>query len=67
MHIRPASIGLILFALLAIGGAIDGIRRQFTRDPIWAMQNWRSILKGVIGWCAVGGLAITGAIVAAFL
>jgi hypothetical protein len=67
MNIRPIPIGVILFGLLALGGAVDGVRRQFVRDPFWFSQNWRSVLKGATAWIVVGGLAVVGGIVAEFV
>ncbi|MBS0331614.1 MAG: hypothetical protein JSS35_02495 [Proteobacteria bacterium] len=64
MRLRPLPIGLILFGLLVLGGTLDGVRRQVMRDPFWASQNWRSIVKGTVGWMTVGVLALLGGMVA---
>lgn len=64
MHIRPLAIGAILFGVLAIGGTLDGARRKIAEQPDWVAFNWRTVLKGVIGWTVLGGLAILGGIVA---
>ncbi|HEY3949250.1 hypothetical protein [Phenylobacterium sp.] len=67
MHLRPLPIGLILFGLLVLGGTLDGVRRQFMQEPLWVTQNWRSVLKGMIGWLAVGGLALIAGVVVLLL
>jgi hypothetical protein len=64
MHPRPLAIGAILFGMLAIGGALDGARRKIAAQPDWVAFNWKSLLRGVIAWVVVGGLAILGGIVA---
>ena len=66
MHIRPAGIGLILFGLLAIGGTIDGARRKIAAQPDWVALNWKSYVKGLIGWLAIGLAAVLGGLVVAF-
>jgi hypothetical protein len=64
MHIKPVALAAIVVGLLALVGGLDGIRRQFMRDPMWAAQNWRSILTGAAIWVLVGGLALLGGVVA---
>ena len=65
MQIRPLGIGLILFGLLAIGGTIDGARRKIAAQPDWVAMNWKSYVKGLMGWLAVGILALLGGVVLA--
>ena len=67
MHIRPLAVGLILFGLLVLGGTIDGARRKLIEQPDWVAQNWRIVLKGMIGWLTAGVLALLGGIVALFV
>lgn len=64
MHLKPLPLGLIVFGLLALGGAVDGVRRQFVRDPLWAMQNWARVLTGAAIWLVVGGVAVAVGVVA---
>lgn len=64
MQIRPLAIGAILFGLLAIGGALDGARRKIAEQPDWVAFNWKTLIRGVIGWTLVGALAILGGVVA---
>ena len=67
MHIRPLAVGLILFGLLVLGGTIDGARRKLIEQPDWVAQNWRTVLKGMIGWLIAGVLALLSGIVALFV
>lgn len=64
MHVRPLAIGAILFGVLAVGGTLDGAFRKLREQPDWVAMNWRSVLRGVIGWLAVGAVAIVGGVVA---
>jgi hypothetical protein len=64
---RPLAIGLILFGFLAIGGTIDGARRKLLAQPDWVALNWRTVVRGMTGWCLVGGLALIGGIVGLLL
>jgi hypothetical protein len=64
VHVRPIAIGVILFGVLAVGGALDGVRRKMVQQPDWVAMNWRSVLRGVIAWVVVGVLAVVGGIVA---
>jgi len=67
MDTRSLGIGLILFGLLAIGGTVDGARRKIAAQPDWVAMNWKSYIKGLAGWLAVGLLAVIGGIVVAFM
>jgi len=67
MQVRPIAVGVILFGVLAIGGTLDGVRRKIAEQPDWVAMNWKTVLRGVIGWCAVGLLAIIGGVVAMLL
>jgi hypothetical protein len=67
MHLRPLALGLIVVGLLALGGALDGIRRQFMRDPVWFAQNFGRVIKGAALWILVGGLAVGGGILGMIL
>ncbi|WP_296600850.1 hypothetical protein [Phenylobacterium sp.] len=64
MQVRPLAIGAILFGVLAIGGTLDGVRRKVREQPDWVALNWKSVVKGTIGWLAVGVVAVLGGIVA---
>jgi hypothetical protein len=64
MHIRPFAVALILFGLLAIGCTIDRAVRKSLEQPLWMAENWRSALRGIVGWLVVGTLAVIGGIVA---
>jgi hypothetical protein len=64
---RPLAIGLILFGLLALGGTIDGARRKLLEQPDWVALNWRTVLRGMIGWSVFGILALIGGIVGLLL
>jgi hypothetical protein len=67
MDIRPLAVGLILFGLLVLGGTLDGARRKLAERPDWVAMNWRSVVRGLIGWCVLGGLALLGGIVGVLL
>jgi hypothetical protein len=58
---------MILFGAIVLGGTIDGARRKFIQQPLWVTQNWKTVLKGVIGWTVIGGLALLVGIVATFV
>ena len=64
MHIRPLAVGLILFGVLVLGGTLDGARRKLVDQPIWMAQSWKSYLKGLIVWLALGLLCVLGGVVA---
>lgn len=64
MDIRSIAVGVILFGVLAIGGTIDGARRKIIAQPDWVAMNWKTVLRGVIGWLVVGVIAVIGGIVA---
>lgn len=54
MHTRPLPVGAILFGAMVLVGSADRVRRQVVRDPFWAAQNWRNIVRKAIGWFTVG-------------
>jgi hypothetical protein len=64
MDTRSIAIGFILFGVLAIGGTLDGLRRKVREQPDWVALNWRTVLRGAIGWLAVGMIAVLGGIAA---
>ena len=64
---RPFGIGLIVFGMLAIGGTIDGARRKIVAQPDWVAMNWKSYVKGLLGWLVAGVVALLGGIVLAIL
>jgi len=61
---RSIAVGVILFGVLAIGGTLDGLRRKVREQPDWVALNWRTVIKGAIGWLAVGAVAVLGGVVA---
>ncbi|MBX3482251.1 hypothetical protein [Phenylobacterium sp.] len=67
MQVRPLAIGAILFGILAIGGTLDGARRKIAAQPDWVAFNWKSYLRGLAAWLAIGALAIAGGIAAMLL
>jgi hypothetical protein len=64
MHIRPFAVALVLFGLLAIGCTIDRAVRKSFEQPLWMAENWRGMLRGVIGWLVAGLVAVIGGVVA---
>ncbi|PZQ65557.1 MAG: hypothetical protein DI570_01435 [Phenylobacterium zucineum] len=64
MDVKSIAVGFILFGVLAIGGTLDGARRKVAAQPDWVALNWKSMLRGMIAWLVVGGLAVVGGIVA---
>lgn len=67
MDTKAIGVGLILFGVLAIGGTLDGARRKFFAQPEWVAMNWRTVLKGVIGWLIAGAIAVGAGVVMFFI
>jgi hypothetical protein len=63
MHIRPIPLGLTIFGASVMIGSVNENVRWFLRNPVWSMQNWRSMLRGVIGWWIAGIIALIVGIV----
>jgi hypothetical protein len=63
MNGHSIGIGLIIFGILALGSTIDGSRRKAMTQPDWVAMNWRTVVRGIAGWCIAGAIAIVVGIV----
>jgi hypothetical protein len=63
MHIRPIPLGLTILGIGVMIGSVNETFSWFLRNPVWSIENWKGVLKGLIGWWIFGAVALIAGII----